>query len=837
MNKSEIQSEILNKAELEKIFTDDLNPVQKEAVLHKNGPLLILAGAGSGKTRVITYRIAYLVKCCDVWPSEILAITFTNKAANEMKERVEELLGFNSRGIWIGTFHSMMLRILRQHADRIGFEANFTILDSDDQQRLLKEILTELNLDPELFNVRTVQNRISSAKNRMQTWQELERESGYDHLRKQIAEIYKRYQAALKRGNSMDFDDILVFAAEILQNNPDILDAYQTRFKHVLVDEYQDTNHVQYLLVKLLSGKYKNICVVGDDDQSIYSFRGANIENILNFEKDFKFSKVIKLEQNYRSTQMILAAANSVIRQNTGRKAKRLWTEKGEGDPISFYLAENQYEEARYVATEIRRLTERINDPIPAGNIGILYRVNALSRNLEFALREQGIKYNIYGGLRFYDRKEIRDFLAYLRVIFSDNDELAIARIINVPRRGIGDLTIERSRNIARRENLSLMQVLVNADQFPELSRTANNIKQFVQIIAELRTIMLDNQISFPEFARTIQEKSGLLQELIEQKEEGQEQAIGRIENLQEILSDTIEFSERIKQEIEQFRLLDENSDQAEVPELAQDGIDIYQKDLSLSTLTEGFLEQTALFSDLDQDATENTVRLMAIHSAKGLEFDAVFLIGMEESVFPGYRSFEEPEQMEEERRLAYVGITRARRYLHMTATRSRLLYGQTKYNLVSRFMAEIPDEYIREIGGSRQSNLSSNTGMYNMGGNAFGERFWGSRNSGVRVFEGGNSGRSIPDQSCYSDHSPGGKSKILGSFGLRDKQQASFNKNNRLSLSDISIGQAYKHKKFGTGIIEKIDYVASDAILTLNFDGRIKRMMASSAPLERIFD
>lgn len=824
MNKSEIQSEILNKAELRELFTDDLNQIQKEAVLHENGPLLILAGAGSGKTRVITYRIAYLVKFCNIWPSEILAITFTNKAANEMKERVEQLLGFNSRGIWIGTFHSMMLRILRQHADRIGFEANFTILNTDDQQRLIKEIMTELKINDDLLNLRYVQNRISSAKNQMQTWQELEQESGYDNLQKQIVEIYRLYQAALKRGNSMDFDDILVYAVELLQQNADVLDAYQTRFKHILVDEYQDTNHVQYLLVKLLSGKYKNVCVVGDDDQSIYSFRGANIENILNFEKDFKDSKVIKLEQNYRSTQTILAAANSVIKQNAGRKSKRLWTEKVKGDPINFYLAENQYEEARYVATEIRRLTKRGKDPIPAGNIGILYRVNALSRNLEFALREQGIKYNIYGGLRFYDRKEIRDFLAYLRVIFSDNDELAIARIINVPRRGIGDLTIERSRNIAHRENLPLMQVLANADQFPELSRTANNIRQFVQIIAELRTIMLDNQISFPEFARIIQEKSGLLQELIEQKEGGQEQAISRIENLQEILSDTIEFTERTKQEIEQFKLLDENFDQAEVPELAQDNMDIYCQDLSLYSLMKGFLEQTALFSDLDQEEAENTVRLMAIHSAKGLEFDAVFLIGMEEGLFPGYRSFERPEQMEEERRLAYVGITRARRFLHMTATRSRLLYGQTKYNLVSRFMSEIQDEYIREIGGSRQSNFDNKFGAGNFGGD----------DSGVRVFGGSYSGTSIPDKSSYSNHSPGGKSKILGSFGLRDKQQANLNKNTKLNLSDISIGQSFKHKKFGIGIIEKIDYVASDAILTLNFNGRIKRMMASSAPLEK---
>lgn len=815
MQKRNLEDNALNEQELKDMLVEGLNPIQKEAVLHKNGPLLILAGAGSGKTRVITHRISYLVKCCGIWPSEILAITFTNKAANEMKERVEKMLGFSSRGIWIGTFHSMMLRILRQHAERIGFETNFTILDIDDQQRLLKEILAELKIDDDLLNVRTVQNKISSAKNRMLSWEDLANDAEYDNLRKQVAEVYRNYQLALKRGNSMDFDDILVNAVKLLQNNQDVLDAYQTRFKHILVDEYQDTNHVQYLIVKLLSAKHKNICVVGDDDQSIYSFRGANIENIFNFEKDFKRSKVIKLEQNYRSTKTILGAANAVIKQNDGRTDKRLWTEEVTGDPISFYLADSQYEEARYVASEIKRLTERRTDSILAGDIGILYRVNALSRNLEFALREQGIKYNIYGGLRFYDRKEIRDFLAYMRVIFSDTDELAIIRIINVPKRGIGDLTVERLRNIAGREGIPLMQVLVNADQFPELSRATNSIREFVGIIAELRQMMLDNNLSFPEFAREIQERSGLLQDLVEQKDDGSEQALNRIENLKEILSDSIEYTERIKYEIEQFKLLDENLDQAEVPELAQDAQDIYDEDLSLTTLTGGFLEQTALFSDLDQSEAENTVRLMAIHSAKGLEFDAVFIVGMEESVFPGYRSFNSPHEMEEERRLAYVGITRAKRYLHLTATQSRLLYGQTKYNIVSRFLSEIPDQYIVEIGGSRHSNLS--------------------HDSGVRVFGGKNGPSSIPDQRKYSSSGPGSKSKILGSFGLRNKPETNLKQKNQLDISSIKTGQSLNHNKFGTGIVERIDFVASDAILTMNFSGQIKRMMASSAPLEKI--
>lgn len=806
------------------MLTKDLNMVQREAVLHKQGPLLILAGAGSGKTRVITHRIAYLVQCCGIWPSEIIAITFTNKAANEMKERVAQLIGLNSRGMWIGTFHAMMLRILRQHAEQIGFNQNFTILDIDDQQRLLKEILKELKIDNAVLNVRTVQNKISSAKNRMIDWSEMEKSSGADKSRKQIAEIYRLYQEAMKRGNSMDFDDILFYAVQILQENSAIREAYQTRFKHVLVDEYQDTNHVQYLLVKLLSGKYKNVCVVGDDDQSIYSFRGANIENILNFEKDFKMSKVVKLEQNYRSTQMILGAANAVIKKNEGRKDKRLWTDQVKGDPICFYLADNQYNEARYVASEIKRLTNRQSDPLLSSNIGILYRVNALSRNLEFALREQGIQYNIYGGLRFYDRKEIRDFLAYLRVVFSDDDELALVRIINVPKRGIGARTIERVRAIAGHENISLMKVLVKADQYPELSRAHNSIGEFVNIISKLRQLMLDDDMDFAEFCREIQEKSGLLQELVEQKEENVEEAVSRIENLQEILSDSLEFEAKVKEEIEQFKQMDENFIQPDLPELAQDDEDMYAQDLSLFTLTKGFLEQTTLFSDLDQSDADDTVRLMAIHSSKGLEFDAVFIIGMEESVFPGYRSFESPDEMEEERRLAYVGITRARKHLHLTATRSRLLYGQTRYNVVSRFLSEIPDDYIREIGGSRESQKSIKDNSRSDFNN------WGSnQNSGHHSRK-----SRIPDADKYSRNSPGKKSKILGSFGLENKGRKSFKDSVGLDVNKLKTGQTFKHKKFGLGKLEKIDYVASDAILTLEFSGQIKRMMASSAPLTK---
>ncbi len=816
----------LTKEEQKNQLLQGLNNVQKEAVLHTEGPLLILAGAGSGKTRVITHRIAYLVQCEQIRPSEIMAITFTNKAANEMKERAEQLLGFNGRGMWIGTFHSMMLRLLRQHAARIGFTPNFTILDTDDQQRLLKEILKEMNIDENLLNAKTAQHKISNMKNRMQDWHDLEKESRFNQLNQQLSVIFKTYQERMKRANSMDFDDILNFAVLLLEENSDVLDAYQTRFKHIMVDEYQDTNYVQYRLVKLLSGKYKNICVVGDDDQSIYSFRGANIENILNFEKDFKNSKVIKLEQNYRSTQTILGAANAVIRQNEERTDKKLWTDGAKGDFVRFYLADTQYDEARYVATEIRQLINRRDDPIAAGNIGVLYRVNALSRNLEFALREQGILYNIYGGLRFYDRKEIKDFLAYMRVVFSENDELALTRIINVPKRGIGNRTIEEIRAIAAKEQIPMMQVLVNAAAYPELSRSAAKLNEFVKIIAELRTLIYENELSFAEFCREIQERSGLLQDLLEQKEQNVQDATSRIENLQEIISDAIEYEQKVQNEITQFKQLEQNYDLQSIPDLAKDEEDLYAQDISLASLTKGFLEQTTLYSDLDQDQAENTVRLMAIHSAKGLEFDAVFIIGLEESIFPGYRSFDSPEQLEEERRLAYVGITRARKYLHMTAARSRLLYGQTKYNLVSRFMSEIPSEYIREIGGSRANANSSD-----VSNSALNNQF-NSYSGSVKTYR---SGSNIPGRNQYDTENSDFKSKILGSFGLQNKPQNTYFQNSGLDVAKIKINQKYKHKKFGIGIIKKIDYVAGDAILTLNFSGAIKRMMASSAPLTKV--
>ena len=800
-------------------LTAGLNPEQKEAVLTTEGPVLILAGAGSGKTRVITHRIAYLVECCQVWPSQIMAITFTNKAANEMKERVDSLLGFGGRGMWVGTFHSMMLRILRQHAEKIAFKNNFTILDSDDQLRLVKEQIKSLNIDEGLVNARQIHSQISMAKNKMQDWQDVAKEADHSNLTKEFIQIYQAYQKSMQQNNSMDFDDILLYTVKLFKSRPDVLEAYQERFRYIMVDEYQDTNHVQYALVKLLSGKHKNICVVGDDDQSIYSFRGANIENILSFEKDFKQSKVIKLEQNYRSTQSILGAANAVIRLNRARTDKKLWTRGEEGEPIHFYYAESHYEEARYVAAEIRRLLTRRENPLVAGEIGVLYRVNALSRGLEFALREQGINYSIYGGLRFYDRREIRDFLAYLRLVFSPDDDLALTRIINQPKRGIGNTTLERISALAGQQGLSMLDLIKRVDDYPELSRVAVKLKDFAAMIDRLREIMKANAVSFKAFCQAILNESGLVKDLEKQHDQGVADAQDRANNLQEILSDAIEFEDKIRAEVDQLRLLEDYSDQVELPELAIDQEDLLTTDLSLTSLSQAFLERASLYSDLDQADQENTVRMMAIHSAKGLEFDAVFIIGMEESVFPGYRSFDEPELMEEERRLAYVGITRAKKYLHLTAARSRLLYGKTRYDVISRFLSEIPDEYIREIGGSRKSvsSVSDFRGEVNKYSSSFGR-------GGVS---------SIPARDQYGQGHPGKKSRVLGSFGLVTKPKTDLKSKNGLQLASLKPGQKFNHKKFGQGTLKSIDYVAKDAILTLDFSGVTKRMMASSAPLE----
>lgn len=793
-------TELTNHNQAEKLLSG-LNKVQREAVLHDQGPLLILAGAGSGKTRVITHRIAYLVQVRGVHPAEILAITFTNKAAREMQERIAGLIGLVAGSMWVGTFHSMMLRILRRHADLIGFSANFTILDVADQQRMIKEVYKELGLDEKMMTVRSCLNLISNAKNKMQSWQEVEAAADNSEFTAQVARVYRAYQEKMQVNNAMDFDDILCYSVELLRQNPAVLEAYQNRFKYVLVDEYQDTNHVQYLLVKLLSGKYKNLCVVGDDDQSIYAFRGANIQNILDFEKDFSRSKVIKLEQNYRSTGNILAAANAVIKQNEGRTDKKLWTDQPAGDRLIFYQANDHYDEARFVAKEIKRLTGRPHHPVSLSEVAVLYRVNALSRNIEFALREAGINYSIYGGLRFYDRKEVKDLLAYLRLIYSPADDLAFQRAISNPKRGIGQISLDRISQLASREGLSMFELTCRAQHHPDLSRVAYRLQAFAEIINDLRSVMLDNKLGFKEFIGLVQEKSGLLADLVALQAKEPEEAAGRLENLRELLSDALEFEAQLRSELANLANLDYESEGIDF-DLTEDQSIQSLDDLTLEQMTCNFLERSALYSDQDQDQSRESVRLMAIHSAKGLEFDLVFLIGAEEGIFPGYRSLESQTELEEERRLAYVAITRARQKLYITASNSRLIYGQTKYNVLSRFVSEIPAENIEELGASSRSNVFGQPGK----------------------------GLEASQNLSYASGAPGKASKFLAGFS--HKQEPTITRTEQLDLDQLKAGDKLIHSKFGEGRLERIDRVGQDAILTIDFSGRVKRLMANSAPL-----
>ena len=687
-----------------KAILDGLNPQQREAVLHDQGPLLVLAGAGSGKTKVITHRIAYLVEQRGVYPSQILAITFTNKAAQEMKDRINQLIGVASISMWVGTFHSMMARILRAHAERVGLTSNFTILDIDDQQRIIREGMKELLIDEHVLPLRTIQRQISAAKSELIDVDTYEKEAGQDATKRDIAYVYRRYQTYLEQTNCCDFDDLLLKTVELFENEDEVLTQYQERFRYVLVDEYQDTNHAQYRLVRLLTAKHRNLCVVGDDDQSIYSFRGANIRNILDFEHDFKGCKVIKLEQNYRSTGAILGAANAVIRKNEDRKHKRLWTDKPTGAPIVYYQSNNQVDEARYVANQIRSMHDRSVDPVLYSEIGILYRINALSRNVEFALREAGIPYRIYGGQRFYERKEIKDLMAYLRLIFTTSDDLSFLRAVAVPRRGIGDVTLQSMEAVASRAGSSLFDVALTAFDYPELSRAARKLQTFAQMIVSLRQTMLQDELSLVDFMKLVESQSGMIEDLEAQKQRGIQDAQTRIENLKVLFSDALEFG---RQSMDEARQLAELPVELQMPEAER----LPGLDASLQTQVQSFLERTALFSDQDSDDDGEAVRLMTIHSAKGLEFDNVFLIGAEDGIFPSYQTQDDPEALAEERRLAYVAITRARRELHITTALSRLIFGQTRYGMTSRFVRDIPDEFLRELGGSRHE---SNFGYIN---------------------------------------------------------------------------------------------------------------------------
>ncbi len=631
---------------------DTLNERQRQAVMQTEGPVLILAGAGSGKTRVLTHRVAYLIDRAGVAPYHILAITFTNKAAGEMRERVDKIVGFGAEQIWVSTFHSTCVRILRRYIDRLGYDNHFTIYDTDDQKGIMKEVCKKLQIDTKMLKERTIMSAISSAKDELIDPQEYEMQNGYDYNGGKIAKAYREYQATLKKNNALDFDDLIMKTVELFKADAEVLSSYQDRFRYIMVDEYQDTNTAQFELIRLLAAGHRNLCVVGDDDQSIYKFRGANIRNILDFEKVYPDAFVVRLEQNYRSTQTVLDAANAVIKNNTRRKEKALWTDQGEGARIGFRQFDTAYEEAEYIAGDVAR--KKRKGQFSYGECAVLYRTNAQARLLEERFIMEGIPYDVVGGTNFYSRREIKDVLAYLKTIDNGRDDVAVKRIINVPRRGIGAATIVRVQEYADERNISFFDALTEADQIMTIGRSAGKLKPFVTMIQSFRS--KQEFYSLEELVKDVLDLTGYLKELEESDEEDAED---RVENIEELVSKVVAYEE-------------ENDE----PTLS------------------GFLEEVALVADIDRvDGDGDRVLLMTLHSAKGLEFGHVYLAGMEDGVFPSYMTItsDDPMEIEEERRLAYVGITRAKEELTLTYAKQRMIRGETQYNPISRFVREIP--------------------------------------------------------------------------------------------------------------------------------------------------
>ncbi|MCQ2516106.1 MAG: UvrD-helicase domain-containing protein [Saccharofermentans sp.] len=761
-----------------------LNPEQKEAVMHLNGPLLILAGAGSGKTRVITYRIAYMMQHFGVAPGSILAITFTNKAANEMKERISALVGDKSQYIWTGTFHSIFARILRRHAETIGYGKNFTIIDTDDQIKIIKQVMERHDISEKTYKPRLFQYEISNSKNHMVSHREYDALAGSDSFKRLAALVYEGYDERLRETNAMDFDDILLNFVKLLRDNEEIAAYYRDKFKYIMVDEYQDTNRPQYEAVMLLGKTHKNVCVVGDDDQSIYAFRGADVKMILNFEKDFPGCNVIKLEQNYRSTQTILNAANQVIANNKNRKSKALRTEGDVGDKIIVVNADNGVLEATWTADTIKQQVSK--GRFSYSDVAVLYRVNALSRSIESALRDRQIPFKVYGGMRFYDRKEIKDVIAYLRIINDGHDDLALERVINVPKRGIGDTTIDRIRNLAQANEMSMYEICENCARFPELQKLTGKLLGFVDLIKYFRG-KLEDDISFKDFVDLVENESGLIQEIIDQRESKGE-LTDRVENLKELLSEATEFEKNHRVAPDDMPM-----------EITDD--DIYLSDEvktsdSLKGLLSIYLENAALYSAGDEfEEGEDFVKLMSIHSAKGLEFKAVFIIGCEDGIFPGYKSISELSALEEERRLMYVAITRAKRYLFMILTRQRMLFGQTQCYPPSRFLKEISPEYLYKIGGAREVKPQP-----------------------------------------VDDISPNARAKARQTIASAMKSSFTQKPVHKGGLSplEITVGMQVVHPRFGDGVVLKVEPVAGDALITVDFDGMKKNMLAKAAGLSR---
>ena len=738
-----------------------LNPPQQEAVYHTEGPLLILAGAGSGKTRVLTHRIAYLIDEKGVNPWNILAITFTNKAASEMRERVDKIVGFGSESIWVSTFHSTCVRILRRHIDRLGFDTRFAIYDTEDQKTLMKEICRKLNIDTKIYKERSLLAQISHAKDELITPDEMELNAGGDFNKKKVAAVYREYQASLRKNNALDFDDLIVKTVELFQNCGDVLENYQERFKYIMVDEYQDTNTAQFKFVSLLASKYENLCVVGDDDQSIYKFRGANIGNILGFEHVFPDAKVIRLEQNYRSTKNILSAANEVIANNASRKSKTLWTENPEGELIHFRQFMNGYEEAEYVVGEISR-AHRENGA-KYKDCAVLYRTNAQSRLFEEKCLLANIPYKIVGGVNFYARKEIKDLLCYLKTIDNSRDDLAVRRIINVPKRGIGATTLGRIQDYADKMSVSFYDALRVAEEVPSIGRSLSKIDGFVTFIQSFKSKA--ESYTVRELLEEVIELTGYVAEL---KAEDTEESQARIENIDELISKTESYQEAMEEQGQPATL-------------------------------SGFLEEIALIADIDSvDPDQDYVLLMTLHSAKGLEFPRVFLVGMEDGIFPSYMSIvsDDKSDLEEERRLCYVGITRAMEDLTLTSARQRMIRGDVQYNKVSRFVREIPRELV------------------DMGQTATPEKK-----------------KQIADM-IQADRSLAKMKMALASKPFKPRE---FKVTKAASL-DYEVGDTVRHIKFGVGIVKDIVDGGRDYEVTVDFDKvGVKKMFAGFAKLKKL--
>lgn len=733
-----------------------LNDMQKKAVLKTDGPLLLLAGAGSGKTRVLTHRIAYLIEN-GISPYNIMAITFTNKAAREMKERVEKL-ALNGDKVWVSTFHSTCVRILRYHIDRIGYKKQFTIYDADDSEKLIKEILKLLNIDDKKFSVKMIMSKIGEQKDNLITADEYIQISDSNFMESKIAQIYKVYQKRLSENNALDFDDLIFKTVELFKKCPDVLEKYQERFKYIMIDEYQDTNTSQYNLIKLLSSKYKNLCVVGDDDQSIYGWRGANIRNILDFENDFTNAQVIKLEQNYRSTQLILDCANEVIKNNFGRKSKKLWTENEKGQNIKFFRGSSDLEEAMFISNEI---SSKVSKGSKYSDFAVLYRNNSLSRIIEDRFVKNSIPYRIFGGIRFYERKEIKDIMSYLKVIYNPSDDIAVKRIINVPRRGIGDASIQKLSNYAQNNSISFYEAINDIHNIEELKTRAKKITEFAQLINSL--IQASKNLSVADLIDYILTSTGYIKEL---ENENTEESISRIDNIQELVSKAAEF------------------------ETATD-------EPSLSA----FLEEVSLVADIDgYSENDDTVVLMTIHSSKGLEFPNVFIAGFEEGIFPSYRSMIEnnPNIMEEERRLCYVGITRAKSKLYLTCAKTRLQHGEYISNMPSRFFKEIPAKYMdidSVVNKTNTNNLNSSVS-----------------NSG-----------SFKSKTSYT-----GGLKTYNSYNKIPSPQ-----NKEL---DFKTGDKVRQIKYGIGTIKDIKPAGADYEVTIDFpDIGTKKLMAFLSKLKKV--